>query len=92
MGNAQHHVWQNAHAWFDHWLKGEQNGITNKKPVEVEIKFGRYEQFDSWPSTDISQKVLYLQIQFLYKNLYLFMCNYYKLQKRLMIILKRIKF
>ncbi|SFC60307.1 alpha/beta fold hydrolase [Pseudoalteromonas denitrificans] len=60
MGKAQHHVWKNVHAWFDHWLKGEQNGITNKKPVEMEIKFGEYEQFDNWPSADISQTTLYL--------------------------------
>lgn len=60
MGNSQHHVWYNVHAWFDHWLKGEQNGITNKKPVEIEVKFGQYEQFDSWPSTDISKNTLYL--------------------------------
>jgi len=60
MGNSQHHVWKNVHAWFDHWLKGEQNGITNKKPVEMEVKFGQYEQFNSWPTADVSQKTLYL--------------------------------
>jgi len=60
MSNPEHHVWKNVHAWFDHWLKNIDNGITTKKPVEMEVKFGQYEQFSQWPATNIDEQTLYL--------------------------------
>ncbi len=60
MGNSEHHVWKNVHLWFDHWLKGIDNKITEKAPIEMEVKFGQYETFNQWPATDVSQQTLYL--------------------------------
>lgn len=58
-----------ALAWFDRWLKGEQNGIDKKPPVEifwdVRTVNGRATpmartSYASWPPPEATQKTLYL--------------------------------
>ena len=60
MDNSNHTVWKNAHDWFDYWLKGEPNGITDKAPVAMEVMFGDYEPLNSWPSPAINPHTFYL--------------------------------
>ncbi len=36
--------------WFDHWLKGEDNGVDRQKPVRVFVQGeGRWREADDWP-------------------------------------------
>ncbi len=36
--------------WFDHWLKGEDNGVDKQKPVRVFVQGeGRWREADDWP-------------------------------------------
>ena len=34
-------VWDNTHDWFDHWLKGEANGIMDGPAVTMKKKFSK---------------------------------------------------
>ncbi|MGK0367831.1 MAG: X-Pro dipeptidyl-peptidase, partial [Thermoproteota archaeon] len=45
-----HRVPQNIQAWFDHFLYGADNGVTEGPQVEVELPNGTLMQQDSWPS------------------------------------------
>ncbi|WDE14111.1 alpha/beta fold hydrolase [Thalassomonas haliotis] len=60
MGKSNHRIWNNAHAWFDFYLKEENNGINEQAPVAMEVKFGDYEELTDWPSPAISPQTLYL--------------------------------
>ncbi|CAM2009823.1 CocE/NonD family hydrolase [Acanthopleuribacter pedis] len=53
-------IWDNAHDWFDYWLKGEDTGIIERKPVTMVVKnTGRREAFDEVPG-DLSHETMYL--------------------------------
>ena len=55
-------IWNNAHDWFDYWLKGINTGIMDKPEVSMELKFSNQrETFESWPSNRVSDKTLYLK-------------------------------
>ncbi len=59
---ANNYVWNNVHRWFDHWLKGIDNGIMSEKPVSMERKFSNErETFNSWPSAQVNNKTYYLK-------------------------------
>ncbi len=60
MGYEQHLVWNNVHDWFDYWLKGQLNGVTEKAKFEYKVKFGDYEQLEDWPSTQVNERTLHL--------------------------------
>ena len=60
MGKETHRIWKNAHDWFDHYLKGEDNGINEQTSVAMEVKFGDYEPLESWPSAAVGAQTLYL--------------------------------
>ena len=51
-------VYDQAHRWFDYWLKGVANGIVNEPKVTMEVKFTHQrENFDSWPSSSVSDRI-----------------------------------
>lgn len=55
-------VWNNVHAWFDHWLKGAQNGVMDQPAVSLAYKLGEGRvALDGWPSSTVSDRVFYLQ-------------------------------
>ena len=65
--NTSNYPWLNAKAWFDHYLKGIENGIETLKPVNTIIKSrsaflpNERESFDQFPVTDPADDlVLYL--------------------------------
>ncbi|WP_281561319.1 alpha/beta fold hydrolase [Thalassomonas sp. RHCl1] len=60
MGKPDHRIWHNAHAWFDFYLKQENNTINEQAPVAMQVKFGDYEELPDWPSPAISEQTLYL--------------------------------
>lgn len=49
--DIDNHVYDQAHRWFDRWLKGVSNGVDTEPRVSMELKFShRREHFDTWPS------------------------------------------
>lgn len=55
----QHEVPKKVQAWFDHFLEGEENGITNGPQVEVELMDGSLMTQTEWPSETTESKRLY---------------------------------
>lgn len=56
------YTWTNVHAWFDHYLKGENNGVATGPKVTMESKFnGTRTQFASWPAAQTQKKIWYLK-------------------------------
>ncbi len=56
------YTWANVHAWFDHYLKGENNGVATGPQVTMESKFnGTRTQFASWPAAQTQKKIWYLK-------------------------------
>ncbi|WP_192808692.1 CocE/NonD family hydrolase [Actinomadura montaniterrae] len=52
---------QLAVAWFDHWLKGRNNGIDKVGPVTLyDQGADRWTQYKDWPSTATDYRRLYL--------------------------------
>ncbi|PLP59134.1 peptidase [Mesorhizobium loti] len=48
--------------WFDHWLKGEANGIETEKPVRIFVMgANRWREADSWPPKEAETVSFYLQ-------------------------------
>ena len=47
--------------WFDHWLKGEDNGITTRPEIRL-YTMGKHdwESFDAWPPENAEEMALYL--------------------------------
>ncbi|WP_328333123.1 MULTISPECIES: CocE/NonD family hydrolase [unclassified Streptomyces] len=42
-------TWTNAHRWFDHYLKGDDNGVEHEQPVQLKSRSGNaYEGYPSW--------------------------------------------
>lgn len=56
------HIWDNAHDWFDYWLKGDDNGIVEEPRVSMKM-FGGDDRvyYDDWPSNQISDRTFYLE-------------------------------
>lgn len=47
-------IWDQAHRWFDRWLKGQANGIENEPKVSLQPKFVSYrETLSSWPAPEL---------------------------------------
>lgn len=48
--------------WFDYWLKGEENAVTDRAKVQL-YTMGRneWEFFDEWPPADAEEVTYYLQ-------------------------------
>ncbi|MEV0260218.1 CocE/NonD family hydrolase [Streptomyces sp. NPDC050617] len=42
-------TWTNAHRWFDHYLKGADNGVDREQPVQLKSRSAEgYEGYPSW--------------------------------------------
>jgi predicted acyl esterase len=47
-------IWDQAHRWFDRWLKGKPNGIENEPKVSLQPKFQGYrEALSTWPAPEL---------------------------------------
>lgn len=47
-------IWDQAHRWFDRWLKGQANGIENEPKVSLQPKLGNYrETLSTWPAPEL---------------------------------------
>ncbi|GAA4894358.1 alpha/beta fold hydrolase [Streptomyces coeruleoprunus] len=50
-------VWTNAHRWFDHHLKGADNGIDRERPVQLKSRStGGYEGYADWKSVGAHER------------------------------------
>ncbi|MFF8606041.1 alpha/beta fold hydrolase [Streptomyces sp. NPDC015346] len=50
-------TWTNAHRWFDHHLKGADNGIDRERPVQLKSRStGGYEGYPDWKSVGEKQR------------------------------------
>lgn len=53
LGNEEHVIWLNAGLWFDHYLKGINNGIEKAKPFSTKVlNTGRRESYASLDAAD----------------------------------------
>jgi len=47
--------------WFDHWLKGEENGVAEEKPVKIFVMgLDQWREEDDWPLPDTQFRPYYL--------------------------------
>ncbi|MFC3574339.1 CocE/NonD family hydrolase [Streptomyces yaanensis] len=54
-------VWTDTERWFDHYLKGEDNGIDREQPVELKPRStGGYEGYPDWKSVGATRKKIAL--------------------------------
>nr|WP_251019744.1 CocE/NonD family hydrolase [Streptomyces sp. ISL-11] len=52
-------VWANARRWFDHHLRGADNGIDREQPVQLTSRTdGGYESYPSWAAVDRTRRTL----------------------------------
>ncbi|MHC0431909.1 CocE/NonD family hydrolase [Streptomyces sp. O3] len=50
-------VWTNSQRWFDHYLKGADNGIDREQPVQLTSRSrGGYEGYPDWKSVGADRK------------------------------------
>src|SRR5262249_35016979 len=50
-------VWKDTGRWFDHYLKGEDNGIDREQPVELKSRTdGGYEAYPDWKSVGATRR------------------------------------
>ncbi|WP_369232205.1 alpha/beta fold hydrolase [Streptomyces sp. R21] len=54
-------VWTDTERWFDHYLKGDDNGINREQPVQLKSRSaGGYEGYPDWKSVGATQRKLAL--------------------------------
>lgn len=54
-------VWTDTERWFDHYLKGEDNGINRELPVRLKSRStGDYESYPDWKSVGATNKKIAL--------------------------------
>jgi predicted acyl esterase len=54
-------TWTNAHRWFDHHLKGVDNGIDREQPVRLKSRTsGAYEGYPDWKSVGATERKIAL--------------------------------
>ncbi|AYC37565.1 CocE/NonD family hydrolase [Streptomyces griseorubiginosus] len=54
-------VWTDTERWFDHYLKGEDNGIDREEPVQLKSRStGGYEGYPDWKSVGATRKKIAL--------------------------------
>ncbi|MER5789601.1 CocE/NonD family hydrolase [Streptomyces sp. NPDC001980] len=50
-------VWTDTERWFDHYLKGEDNGIDRERPVQLKSRStGGYEGYPDWKSVGATRR------------------------------------
>lgn len=48
--------------WFDHWLKGMENGVDREPPVRYFVMgAGKWKRADAWPPADVDEKTFFLR-------------------------------
>ncbi|WP_372370094.1 CocE/NonD family hydrolase [Candidatus Uabimicrobium sp. HlEnr_7] len=63
------YVWKNAHLWFDHWLKGQDNRIMEQPPVTIAVKnTGERDSFGAWPHKSIRAKQYFFSQRTILEN------------------------
>ncbi|MFF6994917.1 alpha/beta fold hydrolase [Streptomyces sp. NPDC008313] len=54
-------VWTDAERWFDHYLKGEDNGVDREQPVRIKSRStGGYEGYPDWKSVGATRRKIAL--------------------------------
>ncbi|ARP73129.1 acyl esterase [Streptomyces pluripotens] len=54
-------VWTDTERWFDHYLKGADNGIEREQPVRLTSRSaGRYESYPNWKSVSATHRKIAL--------------------------------
>ncbi|MDX6363926.1 MAG: hypothetical protein QOC85_2936 [Streptomyces sp.] len=54
-------VWTDTERWFDHYLRGEDNGIDREQPVQLKSRStGGYEGYPDWKSVTATRKKISL--------------------------------
>ena len=54
-------VWTDTERWFDHYLKGEDNGINREEPVQLKSRSaGGYEGYPDWKSVAATERKIAL--------------------------------
>jgi putative CocE/NonD family hydrolase len=54
-------IWELTRRWFDHWLKGEENGVLSEPSVRLYKPWKRaVEPEDDWPPPDVKTHQVYL--------------------------------
>ncbi|MFF4116442.1 CocE/NonD family hydrolase [Streptomyces sp. NPDC001714] len=54
-------VWTDTERWFDHYLRGEDNGIDREQPVELKSRStGGYEGYPDWKSVGVTRRKIAL--------------------------------
>ncbi|MGW3119367.1 CocE/NonD family hydrolase [Streptomyces sp. NPDC001107] len=54
-------VWTDTERWFDHYLKGEDNGINREEPVQLKPRStGGYEGYPDWKSVAATERKIAL--------------------------------
>lgn len=54
-------TWTSAHRWFDHHLKGEDNGVGSEAPVRIKSRStGEYEGYPTWKAVGTERAKLSL--------------------------------
>ncbi|MGW3210548.1 CocE/NonD family hydrolase [Streptomyces sp. NPDC001135] len=50
-------VWTDTGRWFDHYLKGADNGIDHEQPVQLKSRSaGGYEGYPDWKSVEVTRR------------------------------------
>ncbi|MFG3349951.1 alpha/beta fold hydrolase [Streptomyces sp. NPDC048018] len=50
-------TWTNAHRWFDHYLKGADNGVDREQPVQLKPRSDAgYEGYPDWKSVNANHR------------------------------------
>ncbi|WP_137938353.1 CocE/NonD family hydrolase [Chitinivorax sp. B] len=58
---VDNYIYNQAHRWFNYWLKGEQNGVVDEPKVTMEVKFSRVrESLDTYPASNMIDRNYYL--------------------------------
>ncbi|SHF91862.1 Predicted acyl esterase [Microbulbifer donghaiensis] len=68
LGGNDGHIWATSFRWFDHYLKGDANGIDSEPKVDMTVRISnRLEQFADFPVTQNSS-TWYLHPRLTYFN------------------------
>ncbi|MFF9852171.1 CocE/NonD family hydrolase [Streptomyces litmocidini] len=55
-------TWTSAHRWFDHYLKGVDNGVDREQPVQLKPRSDAgYEGYPDWKSVDARRRTIALE-------------------------------
>ena len=72
VGDARLNYDELTYGWFDHWLKGEENGLLGNTPKVQYYTMGsnEWQSANTWPPEDVQQETFYLHSQGKANSLY----------------------